>query len=410
MSDIIGTKSRLIHREDVAFDEGNANAVDSYVDVFGVERRLTRINASHIPLGIAASSATGKDNVSEALVSISSRIDDTLNKINEISPASDQSITLNGLTVDDLNALSGFIGKYGKRLDGHTLSVKITNGGTLAARFLISGVYGGKVEIDFNGSNVLLSSPIEISDCGGSVIIKNASFNHDNSDFAFIINRCFLVSFEGVTFHSDGTLSRFASQCFGSNVSYNNCVFENDGKASFYEDDTTFDSFYLIKKPIEDAIDSLESRVDSAEAAVDSIVDKIVSSGSSYGIYWSKYQSGRMEVCGSSESASSMTDVAGGRVFKISLPSGVSFADSNYNLIITEQSGENVELTFDEDGNPSEYKTIKKDSLAGRAVPVETGKAVDSFYVVAWDGAIEGADGGSMAFSWIAIGEASKDE
>ena len=305
----LGIRSRLLGKEDILFDTGNVDAVESFVDAFGKERFLTAVNASHVPLGGDALSETGKQDVASAIVYLSRKekeLKDQVGKI--IGLADDHVYTMAGLGSEDTAALLSYINdEIHNRLNNRTLTIKLDANGS-PTDFTVSRLYGGKTVVDLNRKTIRASGApaLRVSDCDCMVEVINGTIDQGDAPVGVEVQSTGSVSFIGVTFTANGKSEQYAVRCAGSNASFKGCSFTGTGKATFgietEQTDKAVDALALYNVGVKAKMDIATQSFNALKSMFDKVKDYVVEEGAdeATGISWEKFLSGRLVARGHS--------------------------------------------------------------------------------------------------------------
>lgn len=417
----IGLRHRLLGREDIQFDTENTDAKETFTSPWGTEHTLTRLNASHIPLGEEATIELREQSVSSALVSLKDDIQKISDQIAEQEGLnSDTTYTLNGVTNDDIHALDKYLDSLHSRLNGHTLSISVSTSGRLGCRLRVHDFNDGKIIIDLNSQTLSGYSNddgglITFQDCNCIVEIKNGTI-----DFSRGTGLCLsLVSaalISNVTFNADGADGNAAVFSDATNISFKSCVFNGTKplkcNSEEYFEDVNGDGVYLrsgngygflleeMDTEVKDISDKIAKTKESYDTFVNSSADSVEDFGAENGVSWRKWKSGILEMHGVSRVSKAVSNVF---VHHIVFPSGCEFAATDYAVTITAMRSADGELTLDGDGNPTAYSSQDADSYAGRAVLCGNQRKTDGFYVYSRGRGTNG-DRVQVEFAWTAFG------
>ena len=100
MAESIALKKRLIGKEDVDFDISGNGETEYFQTPSGESKKISKINASHIPLTKQTKKSIGEDNVDAALLMLKEEIDGF-----ETFDALTQDVVVNFLSTDDNDAV-----------------------------------------------------------------------------------------------------------------------------------------------------------------------------------------------------------------------------------------------------------------------------------------------------------------
>lgn len=363
----LGIRSRLLGKEDILFDTGNVDAVESFVDAFGKERLLTAVNASHVPLGGDALSETGKKDVASAIVDLSRKEKELSKKVgNIIGLEGDHTYEMEGLGSEDTAALLSYINdEIHNRLNNRTLTIKLDANGS-PTDFMVSRLYGGKTVVDLNGKTIRASAvpALRISDCDCMVEVKNGTIDQGDAPVGVEVLSTGSVSFIEVTFTANGTTEQYAVRCAGSNASFKGCSFKGTGKATFGIETEqavkAVDALALYNVGVKTKMDMATESFNALKSMFDEVKDYVVEEGvdEATGISWEKYLSGRLVARGHSTFP---VEYYMSNVFRIEFPQGVRFSDSKYCLVVTASHENEGWLEFKEDGSISKFTPTETD-------------------------------------------------
>lgn len=418
----LGIRSRLLGKEDILFDTGNVDAVESFVDAFGKERLLTAVNASHVPLGGDALSETGKQDVASAIVDLSRKakeLKDTVGNI--IGLANDSIYTMEGLGSNDTAALLSYINdEIHNRLNNRTLTIKLNANGS-PTDFTVSRLYGGKTIVDLNQKTIRASGApaLRLSDCDCMVEVRNGTIDQGDAPVGVEVLSTGSVSFIGVTFTANGTGEQYAVRCAGSNASFKGCSFTGTGKATFgietEQTDKAVDALALYNVGVKAKMEMATQSFDALKAMFDKVIDYVVEEGAdeATGISWEKYLSGRLVARGHSTFP---VEYYKSNVFRIEFPQGVRFSDSKYCLVVTPSHKNEGWLEFKEDGSISKFTPTETDggyqilpqNNAGLCVVIRDLTTDSGFTVVSSrfvpPQSDESEEPPKLSFDWLAMG------
>lgn len=418
----LGIRSRLLGKEDILFDTGNVDAVESFVDAFGKERLLTAVNASHVPLGGDALSETGKQDVASAIVDLSRKEKELKDKVGKIIGLEDDHVyTMAGLGSEDTAALLSYINdKIHNRLNNRTLTIKLDANGS-PTDFTVSRLYGGKTVIDLNRKTISASGApaLRIFDCDCMVEVKNGEIDQGDAPAGVEVLSTGSVSFIGVRFIGSGTGGQYAVRCAGSNVSFSGCTFNGTGKATFGDETEqgtkAVDALALYNVGVKAKMDMATQSFDALKSMFDKVKDYVVEEGvdEATGISWEKYLSGRLVARGHSTFP---VEYYKSNVFRIEFPQGVRFSDSKYCLVVTPSHENEGWLEFKEDGSISKFTPTETDggyqilpqNNAGLCVVIRDLTTDSGFTVVSSRFVPPQSDASEappkLSFDWLAMG------
>lgn len=418
----LGIRSRLLGKEDILFDTGNVDAVESFVDAFGKERLLTAVNASHVPLGGDALSETGKQDVASAIVDLSRKEKELKEEVGKIiGLEKDDIYTMEGLGSEDTAALLSYInGKIYNRLNNRTLTIKLDANGS-PTDFTVSRLYGGKTVIDLNQKTISTSGvpALRIFDCDCMVEVKNGEIDQGDDPEGVEVLSTGSVSFIGVRFIGSNKNGQYAVRCAGSNVSFSGCTFNGTGKATFGDEkeqgDKAVDALALYNVGVKAKMDMATQSFDALKSMFDKVKDYVVEEGvdEATGISWEKYLSGRLVARGHSTFP---VEYYKSNVFRIEFPQGVRFSDEKYCLVVTPSHKNEGWLEFKEDGSISKFTPTETDggyqilpqNNAGLCVVIRDLTTDSGFTVVSSrfvpPQSDESEEPPKLSFDWLAMG------
>lgn len=418
----LGIRSRLLGKEDILFDTGNVDAVESFVDAFGKERLLTAVNASHVPLGGDALSETGKQDVASAIVDLSRKEKELKDKVGKIIGLEDDHVyTMAGLGSEDTAALLSYINdKIHNRLNNRTLTIKLDANGS-PTDFTVSRLYGGKTVIDLNQKTISASGApaLRIFDCDCMVEVKNGEIDQGDAPAGVEVLSTGSVSFIGVRFIGSGTGGQYAVRCAGSNVSFSGCTFNGTGMATFGDEkeqaDKAVDALALYNVGVKAKMDMATQSFNALKGMFDKVKDYVVDEGvdEATGISWEKYLSGRLVARGHSTFP---VEYYKSNVFRIEFPQGVRFSDEKYCLVVTPSHKNEGWLEFKEDGSISKFTPTETDggyqilpqNNAGLCVVIRDLTTDSGFTVVSSrfvpPQSDESEEPPKLSFDWLAMG------
>jgi hypothetical protein len=234
MADTIYLKKRLIGKEDINFDTNGTGETANFTTPDGVEKTLTKLNASHFPLTAETKNKLNASNVDEALKTLYDKqpsgpmtpdglFEDTVVEI---------------VSGDNAETIQGKIDAQKKNLNGYTLTFRFPAS-------LTQNLYESLVWQDFYNGTIVVTgrtgdSRIMVSDqqditalfkfyrCLCEVQIDYFSLEHRKSLYgilaesttSMIVKECHFVGIDG----SDS----YAAAIIGSNVFFADCEFVND--------------------------------------------------------------------------------------------------------------------------------------------------------------------------------------
>lgn len=418
----LGIRSRLLGKEDILFDTGNVDAVESFVDAFGKERLLTAVNASHVPLGGDALSETGKQDVASAIVDLSRKAKELKEEVGKIiGLEKDDVYTMEGLGSEDTAALLSYInGKIYNRLNNRTLTIKLDANGS-PTDFTVSRLYGGKTVIDLNQKTISASGvpALRIFDCDCMVEVKNGEIDQGDDPVGVEVLSTGSVSFIGVRFSGSGKGGQYAVRCAGSNVSFCGCLFNGTDKATFGDEkeqgDKAVDALALYNVGVKAKMDMATQSFNALKGMFDKVKDYVVDEGvdEATGISWEKYLSGRLVARGHSTFP---VEYYKSNVFRIEFPQGVRFSDEKYCLVVTPSHKNEGWLEFKEDGSISKFTPTETDggyqilpqNNAGLCVVIRDLTTDSGFTVVSSrfvpPQSDESEEPPKLSFDWLAMG------
>lgn len=419
----LGIRSRLLGKEDILFDTGNVDAVESFVDAFGKERLLTAVNASHVPLGGDALSETGKQDVASAIVDLSRKEKELSEKVGQIiGLAKDDIYTMAGLGSEDTAALLSYInGKIHNRLNNRTLTIKLDANGS-PTDFTVSRLYGGKTVVDLNQKTISASAgapALRLSDCDCMVEVRNGTIDQGDAPVGVEVLSTGSVSFIEVTFTANGKSEQYAVRCAGSNASFKGCSFTGTGKATFgietEQAGKAVDALALYNVGVKAKMDMATQSFNALKSMFDKVMDYVVEEGvdEATGISWEKYLSGRLVARGHSTFP---VEYYKSNVFRIEFPQGVRFSDEKYCLVVTPSHKNEGWLEFKEDGSISKFTPTETDggyqilpqNNAGLCVVIRDLTTDSGFTVVSSRFVPPQSDASEeppkLSFDWLAMG------
>ena len=418
----LGIRSRLLGKEDILFDTGNVDAVESFVDAFGKERLLTAVNASHVPLGGDALSETGKQDVASAIVDLSRKEKELSEKVGQIiGLEKDDVYTMAGLGSEDTAALLSYINdEIHNRLNNRTLTIKLDANGS-PTDFTVSRLYGGKTVVDLNGKTIRASAvpALRISDCDCMVEVINGTIDQGDAPVGVEVLSTGSVSFIEVTFTANGTSEQYAVRCAGSNASFKGCSFTGTGKATFgietEQAGKAVDALALYNVGVKVKMDMATKSFNDLKSMFDEVKDYVVEEGvdEATGISWEKFLSGRLVARGHSTFP---VEYYKSNVFRIEFPQGVRFSDSKYCLVVTPSHENEGWLEFKEDGSISKFTPTETDggyqilpqNNAGLCVVIRDLTTDSGFTVVSSRFVPPQSDASEeppkLSFDWLAMG------
>ena len=226
--------TRLIGKEDIYWDSEGKGEQASFIDRTGTDRPITMLNASHIPLPIAARDACGgAENVSEGMIKLSQMT---------VSGGSSGAMTENKAVVIASNLThaqkQALISSQTRNLGGHILAFEFSEAIDLffVDSLIFSGFYNGSLVIDLNGitisDNINLTKLFHICDCHSKVEIKDGTMKHTVSPYAILAERCPHVYLTNMIFIGSGNATDFAFCGIDSDGYATGCTYSNDAQAT----------------------------------------------------------------------------------------------------------------------------------------------------------------------------------
>ena len=233
--DTIAIETRLIGKEDVSWDENGNGAQEeqeTFLDQYGVEHPVTKINASHVPLPAALRGELGgADNVASGLKQLHDSLPDTSQSV-----VMDDDVTISlveTMTATDVNSL---LALQKKNLGGHTLTIVFAEALDLSwsEPVVVEGFYNGAIVFDLNGITIYdlaaLDAIFLLRNCCCSITIENGSIGHTRSPLGVAAEYCLYVNLSGLAFAGTGQENSYAVGCHASDGYMNSCTFASDKK------------------------------------------------------------------------------------------------------------------------------------------------------------------------------------
>ena len=228
-------ETRLIGREDIYWDSEGKGEQGSFVDRTGADRPITMVNASHIPLPIAAREACeGAENIADGMIKLSQMFGDEGS--GSRSMPEDKTVTISAsLTHAQKQAL---INSQTKNLGGNVLTFEFPEAIDLFFydSLIFSGFYNGFLIIDLNGitisDNINLTKLFYICDCTCKVEVKDGIMQHTVSQYAILAERCPHVYLDNMIFIGSGGINNFAFGGIDSDGYASGCSYSNDNPVS----------------------------------------------------------------------------------------------------------------------------------------------------------------------------------
>ena len=232
-------ETRLLGKEDIAFDTDGENTQTSYTDLSGETHPVTKLNASHIPLTAGARPAGQAPDVDGAIKNLSKRIDDIANQQSS-AMTEDTTVDLDG--IDDKQSV---IDLQVKNLGGHTLTFMLTNAVVATAPISFSGFYNGTLIVYLDGGTVedngVLNAEGVLRFVNCKCAVKVANNDDPESETLGVIqfssNRYGVAlvhtpdcEFEKIAFVGTSESTDYAVFSFTSNACFADCTFTNTKK------------------------------------------------------------------------------------------------------------------------------------------------------------------------------------
>ena len=164
-------KKRLIGKEDINFDATGLNEHDIFITSDGSQKKVTKINATHLPLTKEARDKLNAVNVENALELIADKIKDS-----EAGDVLTENITVEFLSEDTAETIQLKINQQKKNLNGYTITF-------VFPQSLQQNLYQSIIWQDFSNGTVLISG----GSSGSPVIV----YDQQNIESLFKIHRCF---------------------------------------------------------------------------------------------------------------------------------------------------------------------------------------------------------------------------
>ena len=232
MADSTVVTKRLLGKQDINWDVTGEGATANFTNSSGVEMPLNKVNASHVPLTVAARAAlSGAENVEEGL----SKLKNTLDNFTDVQlMTQDTVIEIEAsASPSDIQVL---INQQIKNLGGHVLSFVFPAAinQQLVNTLVFTGFTNGTLLL--NGNEITVADNADIDclfkfiDCLSKVEIRNFTFQHLNSQYAIRAERCTGIYFYDCEFSGQPSGGTYAGNFICSGHLFNACTFTNDSE------------------------------------------------------------------------------------------------------------------------------------------------------------------------------------
>jgi hypothetical protein len=233
VADVINLKKRLIGKEDINFDITGNDETENFFSAEGEQYKLTKLNASHIPLTANTREKTAAGNVDLALLNFANKIDNFV-----ASDVLTENLTIIFEAEDSAETIQDKINLQKKNLNGYTLTF-------VFPAQLSQNLYSAFEWKDFyNGSIIITggtaSSKIAIYDqvnmgslfrfyrCQCEVVVQYFYFVHQYSQYAISAESTSALIVQDCNFSGIPNVDSYAINKYASNIILTNCEFYED--------------------------------------------------------------------------------------------------------------------------------------------------------------------------------------
>lgn len=233
MAEVITLKKRLLGKEDINFDIIGNGETENFFSPEGEQYKITKLNASHIPLTAKTRENTASGNVDLALSNLADKINNFV-----ASDVLTENLTIIFEAEDTAETIQDKINIQKKNLNGYTLTFVFPAqlSQNLYSTFEWKDFYNGSIII----TGGTASSKIAIYDqvntgslfrfyrCQCEVIVQYFYFVHQYSQYAISAESTSALIVQDCNFSGIPNFDSYAVNKYVSNVILTNCEFNED--------------------------------------------------------------------------------------------------------------------------------------------------------------------------------------